>query len=105
MALLRLTRSVPSRGSGAGVLEGGVLEYVLRASDFFRSVAMDREKNTAFFDSSFVSLRFVLRNPQTDQGAYQTTHRASYSEAGQSTHDRSRGNEWTNARDRKRANW
>src|SRR5580658_3898657 len=112
MSLLRLSITVPCRGRGGNICAGftsrrnvlstTVLEYVLRPCNFFRSVAMDREKNATFFDSSFVPLRLILGNTHTDQGPDQTTYRAAYSEAGQSTHDRACGNEWTNAGDRER---
>jgi len=48
--------------SRRNVLSAIVLKHVLRASDFLRGVAMDREKNAAHFESSFVPLRLILRD-------------------------------------------
>ena len=65
---------------------------------------MDREKDSAFFDPTFVAFRFVLRNPHADQGSRDTSDNATRTRSGQRCHNRAGCDERSQAGDCQRAN-
>src|SRR5579862_4383480 len=64
---------------------------------------MDREQNPSLFDSTFITLGFILRNTHTNQSSSNATHCTSNTHPGKSSHNRTCGNQRTNTRNGERA--
>src|SRR6478609_9719286 len=78
-------------------------EDVLGAGGFIVAFRMNRDKNAAFLDFSFVTLGFILRNAEADQSAGESADSGSDGSAAEGGHDWPSGNKGAQTRYGQRA--
>src|SRR5580658_546733 len=99
--LLIVGLDVRRRLTGRGdILRICVLQDFLGTFDFVGGITVNREKNAALLQPSFVTLRFILRNSQADERAGDSANGSSNSEPGESRHDWASRYKRTKPRDR-----
>jgi len=67
-------------------------------------VAMHGEENSALLQAAFISLCFEFRDTRADQGAGSSAHCSPTPSPASPAHDRTRGDEWAEARNRQKSN-
>src|SRR5512140_3981691 len=78
----------------------GSRENRLGAVDLLGGIAVSGQEHAAVFDPSLVPFRLVFGNPHADEGAHDAADGSSHAETRQRAHDRTRGNQRSDARNR-----
>src|SRR5579863_10178740 len=71
---------------GRNVSGARLLQQIFCARNFLRCVAMDRKKDAALLNVSFITLGFVLGNPKSDERAKKAADGSANADAGEGRH-------------------
>src|SRR5579863_8018276 len=84
--------------SGGNVFATGALDNIFGALDFFGRIAVHGQKNPTLLQPALVALGFKFGDAHSDQCASDSTNCASDAQSSKPSHDRTGGNERTEAR-------